>query len=264
MTTHAAPPTSIRRVRILGVPIDLTNRAIIERAVADHLAAGRGLLHVVTVNPEYVMTARRDLAFAQAIADGLVTIDGVGVEKVARLTWPSAPIGRYTGVDLSWYCARHSARTGAGIFLLGSGPGVAEQAGRVMQQRHPGCVISGSWADGSPRPEDDAASLDRIRQSGARILLVAYGAPSQVTWIQRNRPALDDAGIMVVSGIGGALDYISGAVRYAPPIVRRLGLEWLVRLVREPWRWRRQLVLPAFAALALTEAAARRIRSAMT
>ena len=53
-------------------------------------------------------------------------------------------------------------------------------------------------------------------------------------------------------GVGGALDYFAGVVRRAPPWVRRLGLEWFYRLLREPWRWRRQLALPRFAFLVLT------------
>ena len=118
----------------------------------------------------------------------------------------------------------------------------------------------GTWAEGSPRPEDDAETIDRIRESGATMLLVAYGAPAQIHWIHRNLPRLDAAGVRVVIGIGGALDYISGNVPWAPPLVRRLGLEWLYRLAREPWRWRRQMALPMFAALVARDAAKKRLR----
>jgi N-acetylglucosaminyldiphosphoundecaprenol N-acetyl-beta-D-mannosaminyltransferase len=80
-------------------------------------------------------------------------------------------------------------------------------------------------------------------------VLVGYGAPAQVLWIERNRAALDDAGVRIAIGVGGALDYLAGTVRRAPEPVRALGLEWAYRLVREPWRWRRQLALPKFAVL---------------
>jgi N-acetylglucosaminyldiphosphoundecaprenol N-acetyl-beta-D-mannosaminyltransferase len=66
--------------------------------------------------------------------------------------------------------------------------------------------------------------------------------------------------VRIVIGIGGALDYISGNVPWAPPLVRTLGLEWAYRLAREPWRWRRQLVLPVFAALVVKDAVTARIR----
>ena len=80
-------------------------------------------------------------------------------------------------------------------------------------------------------------------------MLVGYGAPAQVIWIQRNRAALADAGVRVAVGVGGALDYLAGSVSRAPQLVRASGLEWAYRLVREPWRWRRQLALPIFAFL---------------
>jgi N-acetylglucosaminyldiphosphoundecaprenol N-acetyl-beta-D-mannosaminyltransferase len=94
---------------------------------------------------------------------------------------------------------------------------------------------------------DDAATLSRIRGSGAKAVAVAYGAVGQVTWIARNRAALGEAGVRIAVGVGGAFDFLAGTAPRAPELLRRVGLEWLYRLVREPWRWRRQLVLPVFA-----------------
>jgi N-acetylglucosaminyldiphosphoundecaprenol N-acetyl-beta-D-mannosaminyltransferase len=104
--------------------------------------------------------------------------------------------------------------------------------------------------------------LRRIRESGASVLLVAYGAPGQVHWIARNQDALAEAGVRLVAGIGGAIDFVSGTVPRAPGVVRRLGLEWAYRLVREPWRWRRQLVLPVFGLLVLRDVVRRRLKRA--
>ena len=73
--------------------------------------------------------------------------------------------------------------------------------------------------------------------------------------MQRNLPALD---VGVAMGVGGVLDYMAGRVRRAPPLVRNAGLEWLFRLVRQPWRWRRQVALVAFGRLVLAAAMARR------
>ncbi|MXX66013.1 MAG: WecB/TagA/CpsF family glycosyltransferase [Chloroflexi bacterium] len=66
-------------------------------------------------------------------------------------------------------------------------------------------------------------------------------------------------GARVVVGVGGSFDLISGRIRRAPRLVRRIGMEWLYRLVREPWRWRRQRVLPRFALLALHQALRQRL-----
>lgn len=249
------------RTEILGVPVDAGTLAEVEAAIRAHMANNGGCLHVVTLNPEYVMFAQRDAGFAEAIqTSGLITVDGVGVELALGALSPGIAAERVTGVRLSWFMAELSAETGAGMFLLGAGPGIAKEAGERLVEASPGAVIAGIWDEGSPRPGDDERTITRIRESGASILLVAYGAPAQVHWIYRNLPALESAGIRVVIGIGGAFDYISGNVPWAPAIVRKLGLEWAYRLVREPWRWRRQLVLPVFAALVLRDAVRMRLR----
>ncbi len=238
------------RPRVLGVEFTPGSRDAHLASIRQHLAESGGILHVVTANPEYVMTARRHPVFAEAInTAGLITVDGAGLAMAVRLLHPGVETKRYTGVQLTSDMAHLSAETSVGLFLLGAGPGIAAQAAKRLLTRHPAATFAGMWSEGSPRPEDDAEAIRRIRGSGARILLVAYGAPAQIYWIDRNLPALENAGIQVVAGIGGAFDYISGNVPYAPAIVRKLGLEWLYRLVREPWRWRRQLVLPHFAIL---------------
>ena len=89
----------------------------------------------------------------------------------------------------------------------------------------------------------------------ASNVLVAYGAPRQELWMARNLPTL---GVPVALGVGGVLDYVAGRVPRAPRWMQTLGIEWLYRLVRQPWRWRRQLALPCFALLALWETPRRR------
>ena len=85
--------------------------------------------------------------------------------------------------------------------------------------------------------------MRRISTAQADIVLVAYGAPKQDKWIDRN---LVRTGARVAIGMGGSFDFVVGTQRRAPQWIRRLNLEWLYRLVREPWRWRRQLALPRF------------------
>lgn len=260
-STSISSATDSPRVSLLDVPVDATTWADVQTAIRAHLQGGDGCLHVVTLNPEYVMTARRDPDFAAAVRGaGLITVDGVGVALGMRLLYPGRPAERVTGVQLSWLLGELSAQMEEGLFLLGAAPGVAQDAGRKIAEASPGAWIVGTWADGSPRPEDDARTIARIRESRASMLLVAYGAPAQMHWIHRNLPELERAGIKVVIGIGGALDYISGKVAYAPPIVRSLGLEWAYRLAKEPWRWRRQLVLPVFAGLVLRDVAMAHLR----
>ena len=260
VTTSDSPAPSW--AEILDVPVDLLRGDDIEGWLREQLEHGTSCAHVVTLNPEYVMTARRDPSFAAALREAeLTTIDGVGISMALKVMRHLQPADRMTGVALCWRLAEISAQTGDGIFLLGAGPGVADMAAEALVMAHPGAVIGGTWAEGSPRAEDDVATIRRIAASGATILLVAYGAPAQIYWIARNQDSLTDAGVKVVAGIGGALDYISGNVPWAPAIVRKLGLEWAYRLAREPWRWRRQLVLPQFALLVMRDAVRQRMRT---
>ena len=113
---------------------------------------------------------------------------------------------------------------------------------RILREQHPQLIIAGSYG-GSPAPSEEDEIVAKINASGADILLVAYGAPNQDKWIARNLPRLD---VAMAMGIGGSLDFIAGVVPRAPQWMRARGLEWLYRLLRQPWRLRRMLRLPRF------------------
>lgn len=246
------------RIDILGIPLDTFSRADTVRWLEDRLRDdARGCAHLVTLNPEYVMEARRDPTFAAAIRSAdLVTADGMGVVLAARLL-ADRNITRVTGVELTERLAATSSTLDAPLFLLGAGPGVARTARAKLLERFPPARFAGVWDGGTPLPADDEPTIERIAASGARVVLVAYGAPGQVLWIARNQAALAAAGVRLAIGVGGAFDFLSGRVQRAPAPVRKLGLEWLYRLVREPWRWRRQLALPRFALAVIGQRLAR-------
>ncbi|MDI3339451.1 MAG: WecB/TagA/CpsF family glycosyltransferase [Sphaerobacter sp.] len=245
---RANPP----RLRILGVRVDdVTLPEAVDRIRAWARAGEGRLHHVVTVNPEFIIAARRDPAFRATLeAADLATADGVGVILAARLL--GRPLrGRVTGVDLVEALAA-AQDPALHLFLLGAGPGIAERAAAELTRRYPRCHIAGTWS-GSPRPEDAPEILARLRAARPTALLVAFGHPAQDLWIAQHQRELAACGIIIGMGIGGTLDYLAGAVPRPPAPVRRLGLEWLYRLIRQPWRWRRQLALPLFAALVLRE-----------
>ena len=122
-------------------------------------------------------------------------------------------------------------------------------------ERYPGVKIAGTYA-GSPREEDWPDILERLQAARPDILLVAYGAPRQDLWIDAHKGELPDS-IKLAMGVGGVFDYLSGRAPLAPPFARRVGLEWLYRLVTQPWRWRRILRVFAFGALVLRQAMGR-------
>lgn len=231
----------MNRVFILGVPVD----AITESGAVDWVAAALRDQHprqVATINPEFVMRARHDGRFLQVLAQADLCIpDGYGVVWAARRLGHPLP-ERVAGVDFIRALARRGARDGWRFFFLGAGPGVAESAASVLQKAYPELVVAGCLA-GSPEPADDPLTADAVRAARTDVLLVAYGAPGQDLWIARNLP---QSGARVAIGVGGAFDFISGRARRAPRWMQDRGLEWLHRLIKEPWRWRRMLALPRF------------------
>jgi N-acetylglucosaminyldiphosphoundecaprenol N-acetyl-beta-D-mannosaminyltransferase len=138
--------------------------------------------------------------------------------------------------------AKLSANKGYRLYLLGAAPGVAEEAATRLQALAPSLQIAGTYA-GSPAPRAEDEIIEHVRDAQADILCVAYGAPAQELWIARNLSRLP---VAVAMGVGGAYDFLSGRQLRAPLFMQRLGLEWLYRLYRQPWRWRRMLAIPRF------------------
>ena len=225
---------ALTAVNILGIPVHAVTMAETLAWIEAAVAAGTPR-QVCTANPEFVMLARRDTAFGAVLrrAD-LVLPDGVG------LLWAARRLGtalheRVAGSDLIYRLAERGAARGWRIFYLGAAEGVAARAAERLAARYPGLVVAGTFA-GSPRPEEDEALAARVRAARPDLLLVAYGAPQQDLWIARNRERL---GVPVSVGVGGAFDFVAGVAVRAPAWVQRLGLEWLHRLARQPWRARR-------------------------
>jgi N-acetylglucosaminyldiphosphoundecaprenol N-acetyl-beta-D-mannosaminyltransferase len=237
-----------QRICILGISVDsITMADAVAQIIA--LASVSPCRQVVTVNPEFIMAARRDPAFAAVLNNAdLAVPDGAGLIWAARRRGRPLP-ERVAGVDIVENVAAVAARQGLRVFLLGAQEGVAAAAAAVLSARYPGLIVAGTFA-GSPAAAEDAAIVTRVNEAQAAILFVAYGAPRQDLWIERNRARLR-AGVAV--GVGGAFDFISGRSRRAPRWMQQLGLEWLHRLYHEPWRWRRMLALPRFVWAVLRE-----------
>ena len=238
MTTLHARRSSLR---ILGVRVDDVT-ADETLTCLDQFVAERAPRQICTVNPEFVMGAQRDEIFRNVINQAALCIpDGIG------LLWAARRLGhplreRVAGSTLVGQIAERAAQKGWRLYLLGAAPGVAEQAASILQRRYPGLNIVGTFP-GSPSPDDEDAIVERIRAARPDVLFVAFGAPTQDVWIARNQLRLQ---VPVAMGVGGSLDFVAGAAKRAPRWVQRIGLEWLYRLIREPWRWRRQLALPRF------------------
>ncbi len=233
--------SALPSVTILGVKV---HRLTFEEALAttQHVLQSGRRGYIVTVNPEIIMHAHRNPGYRAILNRALMAWpDGIGVLWASRILGHPVP-ERVTGSDGVPRLAEMAARHGWRVYLLGAAPGVAQKAAQVLTEQYPGLQIVGAEA-GDPSPAFDREQVARINAARADILFVAYGAPKQEWWIARNWSWLE---VRVAMGVGGALDFIAGTQKRAPRWLQQLGLEWLWRLIREPWRWRRQRVLPLF------------------
>lgn len=235
-------------LEILGCRLDAIDSGEATRRILDEAREGSGA-QIVTLGTEMVVYAQRDARFRDIVnACELSLCDTVGLLAVARRRGARLR-ERVTGVELLEHLCEGAAAVGLPVYFLGGSPGVAADAAAILEVRFPGLQVAGT-RDGFFTDEQTPATVANIAESGARLLFVGMGSPRQEFWLAEH---LRETGCGAGVGVGGSFDVISGRVDRAPRIARRLGLEWLYRLVKEPRRWRRQLALPRFAWLILLE-----------
>jgi len=189
------------------------------------------------------MLARRDAEVAQIARDAdVVVADGTGIVVGSRLLGDG--LQRVAGRLLIDRLVPQLAARDVSVYLLGAGVGVAERAADALRKRAPSLRIAGTYAGSA-----DEESAARVAAAAPGVVLVAYGMPKQERWIARHLASLPSVRLAI--GVGGVFDQLAGIQRLPPDLVHRLGLEWLWRLANDPARWRRQRVLPLFAALVL-------------
>jgi len=204
-----------------------------------------GKTFIVTINPELVMIASGDKGYEKVLmSSDLALCDGVGIVWAGKIFGKKFS-GRVHGVDLLEKVSEAIFDKPITVGLVGGGKNVAKLASDCLKDKYPGLKISFAvpeWEDvGDPKSCD--------------ILFVAFGSPKQEKWIYENLSRLD---VKVAIGVGGSFDFISGNVMRAPVWIRKMGLEWLFRLITQPWRWRRQTALIRFVIEVLLERIARK------
>ena len=238
----AAVTQARKRITLLGVPVDAITYDGWMAQLDGWMRDGSAARQVCTVNPEFIMIAQGDPIFRHILQRAALCVpDGAGLLWACRRMGFPLP-ERVTGSDGLPLIARAAAQRGWRLYLLGAAPGIAERAAGRLVAQYPALEIAGTYA-GSPAADEEDAIVARVNASVADILFVAYGAPQQDKWIARNLPRLQ---VSMAMGVGGSLDFVAGAAPRAPLWLRQRGLEWLYRLLRQPWRWRRMLRLPRF------------------
>ncbi len=226
------------KVNLFGVEFD---QVTLTEAVSriDKMIQTAGFHQVATMNPEYLVRAREDQRLALAIAKmDLVVADGVGVTLASRLKG-FGRLERIRGGDLVEALAELSVKKGYKVGLIGAGRGVGQRALTVLQKKHPGL-------QGFSHPTRFGA-IRLMKKEKPQIVLTALGFQGPV-WLEKLR---EEKLNLVGLEVGGVFNYLAGISRRPGRIITGAGLEWLWRLVWEPWRVRRQLALLKFLRFAL-------------
>ena len=199
---------------------------------------------VVTLNAEMSMQAEKNPRLAELIRQAdLVIPDGAGVVLFLKLQGKKAQ--RCPGIELAENLLRELGQSPSlgSVFFFGGAPGVAERAADFWKQQLPALAIAGTQ-NGFLTADSEQRLKQSLTELHPQVILVGMGVPRQEFWIAEHRHLCPQA---VWIGVGGSFDIWAGEKTRAPEWLRNNHLEWVYRLYKEPWRWRRMLALPQFA-----------------
>ena len=238
----------MQKSSVLGIPIHISNDYVgwLRSRLENHQGN-----HVVTLNAEMVMQAEKDNVLGEIIRSAeLVIPDGAGVVLYLRLRGKSPRQKRCPGIELAQSLIEQMGQQGetCPIVFYGGAPGVTDKAAQLWRQKVPGISITTNHGFLSTEEQEEwQESLEKLQP---KIIFVGLGVPRQEIWIREHRHLCPQATWI---GVGGSFDIWAGVKLRAPGWLRDNNLEWLYRLYKEPWRWRRMLVLPQFAFKALVK-----------
>lgn len=241
----------INKVKILGVAFSKMNMNETVKTIASKIDCdNQGIFNIVTGNPEIVLQAQKDGVLRNIINEAdLITPDGEGIVLASK--WKGKPLSeRVTGIDLLLEVLKMGNERGWSFYFLGADEQTNKKATENILDTYPNIILSGRHHGYFNSTQEEDILID-IAGTRPDILIVALGAPIAEKWIYKYKHKLT---AKVAFGVGGSLDVISGKVQRAPKKWQDLRLEWLYRLIIQPSRLRRQMVLPIFAYKSLVEA----------
>lgn len=195
---------------------------------------------IVTINPEMIEFALKNPDFADILKNAdFIIPDGVGIQVGLKIKGHN--IQRIAGIEFTKRLMQECTKINLPVSLIGAKPEVLEKASQNLKSEIRNLNICYS-KDGYF--QDSGRILGELAQNAPALVLVALGSPKQEQFIKEARKLLPEA---VMIGVGGSFDVWSGIVRRAPEIYQKLGLEWLYRTAKEPWRLKRIFpTLPRF------------------
>jgi N-acetylglucosaminyldiphosphoundecaprenol N-acetyl-beta-D-mannosaminyltransferase len=241
----------MKKVKLLNYDLTFVNFADILELIKKGEGGHPHFSQIISLNPENFMAMKNDKRFEKLVTTSKnVIIDGVGIDLAAKLLSVAVP-PRLAGVEVMDRLINHAANHRLGCLLIGGKANLAEYTAKCYKKRFFTLKIQG--LEGikdikNPQPEEMLAIRQIVRSSRPHLVFVAFGSPDQELWLEDNKALFAKS---VCMGVGGGFAMLSGVVPRAPGLMRRFGLEWLFRLIQQPWRYRRQINLFRFAFLVI-------------
>jgi N-acetylglucosaminyldiphosphoundecaprenol N-acetyl-beta-D-mannosaminyltransferase len=242
---------------MLGISLDVSTQNEILEKIKKCSSDFEEFWHIVSLNPEILVAAKHDKEFAEVLNRATMRIaDGVGL-KYAVSILKKQQFERVAGVDLMAKLIPHATDLGLPVVLIGGDTDVAEDLSECYQKQYPKAKFIGlqgvkNIKNPLKMEEEEVFTkvYDIVAVRRPCLVFVSFGSPQQEKWIWSHQEQFKGC---IVMGVGGAFDFLSGRVRRAPVWIRNIGLEWLFRLIIQPWRWKRQVRLIEFLFLILQE-----------
>jgi N-acetylglucosaminyldiphosphoundecaprenol N-acetyl-beta-D-mannosaminyltransferase len=223
---------------VLGLPIDAVDLADVVRLI-EEAAITKTRCFISTPNLDFLVQTLSDAEFRDSLLDSdLCTADGMPIVWIARLC--GIPIRtRVSGADLlEALKGNYRQRRPLNVFLFGGKDDISAAAGRAINasSKMLRCVGTLNPGFGNVEQISRPEFLEAINSSGADFVVASLGSTKGQSWLLRNRT---DLTVPVRAHLGAALAFSAGAIRRAPTVWRKVGLEWLWRIKEEPYLWRR-------------------------
>lgn len=222
-----------------------SKKEVLEK-IKKYILHPRGFFHIVSLNPENIVVAMQNRTFKRIVKTARVSIiDGIGIDLAARALHVKAG-ERYPGVDLMNNLISLAGEMRLRVLLIGGRKKLAEDLSICYSRSYPKAKFVGSFGYKNirkPEATEEKEIRAIVRAVKPQMVFVAFGSPAQEIWLERHKSLFPKC---VCMGVGGGFDYLSGAIQRPSGIIRQLGLEWLARLIRQPWRLKRQLRLLIF------------------
>lgn len=229
-------------MNILGVRIDKVNLPEAKKKFCDFFNSSQQFM-VFTPNPEMLVKSQKDNYFKEILNKGSLNLaDGKGLQLITLGKLKTIP-----GVDFMQVICSLAEDLDKKVFFLGSGSQVViDKLQKKIKNNYPKLQIVGTHLglkieeqmvlDGKINytKEENIKIIEKINQSKAEILFVAFGMGKQEKWIYENLSKMSS--VKIAMGVGGSFDFLSGEIKRAPQWVRSIWMEWMWRLINQPKR----------------------------